>query len=280
MQILCLFIFNNNKKIKMKTLVKNYFYFLGLIILLNACSMAKNIPYFKNLESSSDNIAVNQHEARICNDDLLTITVSAEDPLAVSPFNLPIVSYSAPGSESLYTSPVMQPYLVDINGEITFPVLGKIKVGGLKKSEAVELIKEKLKPYLKDPIVVIQYRNFKITVLGEVTRPGSYTISNERISIIEALGLAGDMTVYGKRDNVLLIRESDNGKKEYVRINLNNTDILSSPYYYLQQNDVIYVEPNSTKVTAASNANLSLYLSTISTLASVATTIVAILNMK
>ena len=126
--------------------------------------------------------------------------------------------------------------------------------------------------------------NYKFTILGEVARPGSYTIKNERISILEALGMAGDLTIYGKRDNVLLIREKEGGQKEYVRINLNETEILSSPFFYLQQNDVIYVEPNKTRIntviSSAASTNAAIYLSTISSLASVATTIVAILNMK
>lgn len=247
---------------------------------LTSCKMAKDIPYFIGLESSNEEIGVIQNEAVIHNDDVLSITISTIDPVAVAPFNLPFVAYMSPGSETLNTSPVMQPYLVDVNGEITFPVVGKIKVAGLKKSEAQDLIRQKLEPYLKNPIVLIQFRNYKVTILGEVQRPGTYTISNERISILEALGLAGDLTIYGKRDNVLLIRESEGGKKEYVRINLNNTDILSSGYYYLQQNDVIYVEPNKTKVTSASAANVGLYLSTINALASAATVIISVINIS
>lgn len=250
------------------------------IILLSGCTMRKNIPYFKGLESSNDETAVVQNEAVIHNDDVLSIIVSALDPITVAPFNLPVVTYQSPGSEQLYSNQSLQPYLVDVNGEITFPVIGKIKVGGLKKSEAAELIKKKLEPYLKDPIVIIQFRNYKITVLGEVNRPGSYTISNERISILEALGMAGDLSIYGRRDNVLLIRETEGGKKEYVRINLNDTNILSSPYFYLQQNDVLYVQPNNTRVTAASSTNIGLYLSTISTLATTATVIISIINLS
>ena len=242
--------------------------------------MQKNTPYFQGLETSKDEMSVIQNEAVIHNDDVLTITVSALDPTAVAPFNLPIVSYASPGSEQIYSTPAMQPYLVDVNGEITFPILGQIKVGGLKKSEAAKLIKSLLEPYLKDPIVIIQFMNYKVTVLGAVNRPGSYKIPNERISMLEALGMAGDLTIYGRRDNVLLIREVAGGQKEYVRIDLTQTDILSSPYFYLQQNDVIYVQPNKTSVTKASSANIGIYLSTISTLATTATVIISILNMK
>lgn len=268
----------------MKKITKILLVFSFIIVLLNSCSMAKKVPYFKNLESSNEEIPVVQNEPIIHNDDMLSIVISAIDPLTVVPFNLPIISYSSPGEEKLSTTPVMQPYVVDVNGEINFPILGKLKIGGLKKSEVATLIKEKLQPYLKDPIVTIQFLNYKITILGEVSRPGTYTITNEHTSILQALGIAGDLTIYGRRDNVLLIREMEGGKKEYVRIDLNKTDILSSPFYYLQQNDIIYVEPNKTKVnnviSSSASTNAAIYLSTISSLASVATTIVAILNMK
>lgn len=268
----------------MKKTVKNILKLLVIIAMLSSCTMAKEIPYFKNLESTNGELPITQSEAYIHNNDILGITISAMDPMAVAPFNLPLVTYATPGEERISTTPALQPYIVDTNGEIKFPILGQIKIGGLKKSEAEALIKEKLKPYLKDPIVSIQFMNYRITILGEVSRPGTYTIKNERISLLEALGLAGDLTIYGRRDNVLLIRELDGGKKEYIRINLKDTDILSSPFYYLQQNDVIYVEPNKTRIntviSSAASTNAAIYLSTISSLASVATTIVAILNMK
>lgn len=268
----------------MKKVGKYILKLLVATILLSSCTMAKEIPYFKDLESSSGSLPIAQSEAYIHNNDILAINISAMDPMAVAPFNLPLVSYATPGDEKISTTPSLQPYIVDVNGEINFPILGKIKIGGLKKSEAELLIKEKLQPYLKDPIVSIQFLNYRITILGEVSRPGTYTIKNERISLLEALGLAGDLTIYGRRDNVLLIRELDGGEKEYVRINLKDTEILSSPFYYLQQNDIIYVEPNKTRVntviSSAASTNAAIYLSTISSLASVATTIVAILNMK
>lgn len=268
----------------MKQLSKKLFYFVAISFLLSSCSMAKKIPYFKDLESSKEEIPVVQNEPIIHNDDMLSIVVSAMDPITVAPFNLPIISYSSPGEEKLSTTPTMQPYVVDINGEINFPILGKIKIGGLKKSEAVALIKEKLQPYLKDPIITIQFLNYKITILGEVTRPGTYTISNEHTSILQALGIAGDLTIYGRRDNVLLIREKEGGKKEYIRMDLTQTDILSSPFYYLQQNDVIYVEPNKTRIntviSSAASTNAAIYLSTISSLASVATTIITVLTLN
>ena len=250
------------------------------LISLGSCSMRKKIPYFNGLEPTDSLVGATQHESRICPDDMLKIVVSALEPEAVAPFNLPVVAYASPNTSQIYQTPSFQPYLVDIDGYIEFPVLGRVKVGGLKKSEAIAMLQDQLKAYLKDPIVTIQFMNYKVTVLGEVLRPGSYTIGNERITLMEALGLAGDMTVYGRRDNVLLIRENSNGAKEFVRLNLTKSDILSSPYYYLQQNDVIYVEPGNMRYHQTVSSNATIYLSAVSTLASMATVIVAVINMN
>jgi polysaccharide biosynthesis/export protein len=246
-------------------------------LLLIGCSSQKEIAYFNGLNSNSAD-SINRkfykiHEARICPGDMLSITVTGLDPLAVAPFNLPLVSYATPGSDQLYSAPTLQSYLVDINGNINFPVIGTIKVAGLSKSQAIKYLNEQLSPYLKNAIVTIQFMNYKVTVLGEVLRPGQYAISNERITILDALGLAGDMTIYGKRNNVLITREN-NGKLEFVRLNLNSDEIFKSPYFYLQQNDVIYVEPNSVK--SIGSQNISLYLSAVSTLV---TTVAVILSI-
>lgn len=237
----------------------------------------KRLSYFNTLaHNGSDSVIRHElatHEARIVIGDMLLITVSGLDPLAVAPFNQPVVSYASPGSDQLYNTPSLQSYLVDVNGNITFPVLGDIKLAGLTKSEAVALLCDKLTPFLKNPIVTIKYLNYKITVLGEVARPGQYNIKNERVTILDALGMAGDMTPYGKRNTILITREN-NGKLEFARLNLNSEEVFNSPYYLLQQNDVIYVEPNN--VRAIASQNLSLYLSMITTLASLATVLVTL----
>ncbi len=245
-------------------------YFIAVLVVsvvFAGCVSQKDVAYFYNVNSgSADSINTKfytAHEARICSGDMLSITVTGLDPLAVAPFNLPLVSYATPGSDQLYAAPMLQSYLVDIKGNIDFPVLGQINLVGLTKSEAIKLISAKLTPYLKNAIVTIQFLNYKITVLGEVLRPGQYSINNERVTILDALGLAGDMTIYGKRNNVLITREN-NGKLEFVRLNLNTDEVFKSPYFYLQQNDVIYVEPN--KVKSIASQNVSLYLSAISTL--------------
>ena len=241
---------------------------------LTGCISQKEISYFKGVNSDSAAVINQQHrdkpETIITKGDVLLITVSALDPTAVAPFNLPLVVYSSPGTDKLYTSPTMQTYIVDTEGKINFPVLGSLKLSGLSKSEAISMINEKLLPYLKDPIVNINFLNYQITVLGEVNRPGKYTVSNEKINILEALGLAGDLTIYGVRKNVLIYREN-NGKVEFERINLNSSDVFKSPYFYLQQNDIVYVEPSKVKTT--SSQNIPLYLSTLSTLSAVTTTI-------
>lgn len=244
---------------------------------LSSCTSQKKLAYFNEVDASSAE-AINQsfnrlHEAKICIGDMLSITVSGLDPLAVAPFNLPLVSYAKPGSETIYGSPSLQAYLVDVDGNINFPILGEIKLVDLSKSEAITLIENKLSAYLKDPIVTMQFLNYKITVIGEVARPGQYTINNERVTLLDALGMAGDMTPYGKRGTVLITREN-NGKLEFARLDLNSDALFRSPYYYLQQNDVIYVEPNV--VRSIASQNIPLYLSGLSTLGTIITLIVTI----
>lgn len=164
--------------------------------------------------------------------------------------------------------------LVDTRGEIEVPKLGKIKAVGKTKAALALLLQKSLLAYLKDPVVIIRFMNYRVTVLGEVARPSTVAIQNERISILEALGMCGDLTIYGNRSNILLIHEN-NGVKELHRINLNNTSLFSSPYYYLQSNDVLYVEPNKAKAYSSTAtpvilpnilAGLSLILILISTL--------------
>ena len=253
--------------------------FVVMILALTGCATQKDVAYFNGLNSNSAD-SINKkfnkiHEARICAGDMLSITVTGLDPLAVAPFNLPLVSYATPGTDQLYSAPTLQSYLVDINGNINFPVIGTIQLVGLSKSQAIKLINDKLAPYLKNAIVTLQFLNYKVTVLGEVLRPGQYSISNERVTVLDALGLAGDMTIYGKRNNVLITREN-NGKLQFVRLNLNTDEVFRSPYYYLQQNDVIYVEPNSVKSVASQNT--ALYLSALSTFATLIAVIYAIVK--
>ena len=228
---------------KIKTLI-----FAFTIILLTSCkTTTNNITYFQDLDNQSavTGKAVN-YTPRIAPDDQLSITVSGMDPNAVATFNIPLASYLAPGETNVTSTPVLHTYLVNSHGEIDFPVLGKLQVGGMTRSELTDMMTKRISAYVKSPIVTIQIRNFKVSVLGEVNKPGTVNVPNERLSVLDALGMAGDLTIYGNSTNVLLIRDN-NGLKEYHRFDLTSAEMLTSPYYYLQQNDVLYVEPNKAR---------------------------------
>ena len=249
-----------------------YILILPIVISFTSCGSSKEIVYFQDEIIEKNDQIPTESELIYKPNDLLTIVVSGLDPEAVKPFNLPVIA----NNNSLIKAQgelKMQTYLVDLNGFIEFPVLGNIKLGGLSRSQATQLLKTKLEDYIKDPIVNIRLANFTVTVLGEVNNPGTFTVEDERISLIEAIGLAGDLTIYGKRENVFLIRE-DNGIKRFTKFDLTSIKVVNSPNYYLTQNDVIYIEPNKAKVRSSSyNQNNVIIISAVATLA----TIIAIL---
>jgi polysaccharide export outer membrane protein len=218
-------------------------------VTLASCTSYKNVPYMQDVETVNAAVQTQAaYDARIMPKDLLTITVSTTDPEASEPFNLTVQTAVSASSRSLTSQPMLQQYLVNNDGTVEFPILGSLQLGGLTKGEAEDMIREKLKPYLVEtPIVTVRMVNYKISVLGEVSRPGTFTISNEKINVLEALAQAGDMTVYGLRDNVRLIREDAEGKQHIYTLNLNDADIVLSPYYYMQQNDILYVQPIKAK---------------------------------
>lgn len=227
------------------------FVLLAMVILVGGCSSSKKVAYFQNIDTISLAASRGLYDARIMPKDMLTITVITTNPAASAPFNL-TVSNTVGTSGQLSTSGTgsLQGYLVDNEGNISFPVVGSLHVAGLTKTACEGLIKGKVKPYLADkenPIVTVRMASYRVTVTGEVNQPGVKPVSTEKMSIIEAIAQAGDLTIYGKRDNVLLIREDANGEKHAHRLNLNDANIINSPYYYLQQNDIVYVEPNSVK---------------------------------
>ena len=278
-----------NLRIMMRRLNKRNLWLLLLPFLLTACQSYKKVPYFQNVEVVNEAEQQEKlYDAKIMPKDLLTIVVSCTNPELAIPFNLTVASnagIAVSTSSYVTTQPVLQPYLVDNEGNINFPVLGELKLGGLTKREAEQLIIDKLKPYMKEtPIVTVRMVNYKISVIGEVTRPGTFTISNEKVNLLEALAMAGDMTVYGLRDNVKLIREDANGKQQIVTLDLNNAETILSPYYWLQQNDIVYVEPNKTKGNQSAinqNNSMSVWLTGVSILASIASLITTIiLNNK
>mgnify|MGYP000722377719 CR=1 FL=1 len=230
------------------------------IVVFSSCVSKKNIVYFQNDEIDQTKVS-NSYKTIIKPDDLLQITITALDVEAVRPFNLAAVTYSTSSNSAIGVAQ-QQSYLVDTNGEIEFPVLGKLQIGGLTREETIVFLKEKLDPYyIKNPNINIRISNYKITILGDVKMPGSYNVPNERITILEAIGLAGDLKISAQRNNLTVHREED-GRKVQYKVNLLSKNIFTSPVYYLQQNDVVYVEPNYASMqTASSNSNTSLFIS-------------------
>lgn len=246
------YIINNMKRIKLLL--------LSGLIAMASCTSYKKVPYMQNSAEVDAETIAELYDARIQPKDMLTITVSSEKPEAAIPFNLTIPtsmnSASASGSgRSLSSQPALQIYLVDNEGCIDFPVLGKLKIGGMTKGEVETMIKERIKSnFTTEPIVTVRMANYKVTVLGEVNAPGVHTIANEKVNVFEALAMSGDLTIFGVRDNVKLVRENSDGTKMIVPLNLNDANLIYSPYYYLQQNDILYVEPNKAK---ARNSDVS-----------------------
>jgi polysaccharide export outer membrane protein len=200
--------------------------------------------YLKTVQSE----VLSAYDVTIKPDDQLLITVNAPvmEQTQVAQFNLPSATYLSIGELSTTQSPTLQTYLVDQEGCINFPVVGKIRLAGLTRAQAMELITQKVSAYLPDPIINFQMISARVTMLGEISRVGAVGIRDGRLTILEAIGAAGDLTIYGDRRNVLLFREH-NGEMVYHRFDLTQADIFNSPYFYLQQNDVIYVVPNKTR---------------------------------
>jgi polysaccharide export outer membrane protein len=236
-------------------------------ILLISCANTKNVVYFNNIGSTEILSKFEEQQPVIQKNDILNVSISSLNPEASSLFNQPN-SETVTNSAMTIGSVRISGYLVDQDGNIQLPFIGNVKAQGLTKKQLKESITKTLvdKKLLLDPIVNIRYLNFKVTVLGEVQHPNVINVANEKITLLEALGLAGDLTIFGKRENVMILREEE-GKKIIHRVNLNSTDLLSSPYYYLRSNDIVYVEPNKEKVTSSqttSARNISLILSGLS----------------
>jgi polysaccharide export outer membrane protein len=243
--------------------MKNLILKISLVILflsLGSCVSKKDIIYFQNDEINQVKVS-NSYQTIIKPDDLLQIVITAQDKEAVEPFNLGMVNFAATSNNAMGIQQQLN-YLVDTKGEIDFPVLGQIKIGGLSRDELIQFLKNKLEPdYILNPNINVRITNYKVTVLGDVRTPGSYNIPNERITILEAIGLAGDLNISGQRSNVMVQRE-ENGKKIEYRVDLLSKELFTSPVYYLQQNDVVYVAPNYARIQSASaNSNTSLFIS-------------------
>ena len=277
-----LMIFNaiDMTKKKYKYLYRHALTLLSIVLLFSSCSV-KKFAYFQG----ADKIDLNQqsafYDARIMPKDQLDIKVYTISPEASAPFNMSTVSVTSAGQGTSATSGGgTQNYLVSNDGTIDFPVLGRIKVVGLTKEECESMILEKIRPYLaasEEPIVTVRQANYTITVLGEVGSPGTIQVSREKINIYEALAMAGDMTVYGHRDRVKLFRENADGTRELHMLDLSDANIMNSPYFYLQQNDMIYVEPSIVKKQQG-NILTSLIIPVTTSLVSFAALIIAVLK--
>lgn len=245
-------------------------------VLLTSCKTSINqSSYFQDLNSDNKAIALNTQQAvpeiKICPDDQLAILVTNIDSLAVAPFNMPA------NNQKMY-------YVVDNKGNIEFPVLGKLNVAGMTRTELIDMLTEKISKYVKDPIVNIQLKNFQIAVLGEVKKPGYMPVTNERITVLDALAMANDMTIYGNRKNVTVIRDT-NGKKEYHTFDLTSSECFSSPFFYLKQNDVVYVEPNqyrrnSSRYSETAQYHISVASTFVSGFSVIASLLIALLLKK
>ena len=230
-----------------------------------SCSTVKDIAYFQN-KVVNEPEAIDKHAGIVIQaKDMLSIVVSSRNPELVAMFNLPVVSYQA-GSEVVSTgyNQRLMGYVVDNEGNIDFPVLGPIKVAGLTRWELSELIKNKLlnDGLLTDAVVTVEFMNFKVSVIGEVNSPGTYSLQNDKVTILQAISLARDLTIFGQRENVCVIRERE-GERVIYEINLCDVSMFNSPAYYLQQNDVVYVQPSEVKARQSTTDDKALRITSI-----------------
>lgn len=256
---------------------------LTMILFMGSCTGSKEVAYFQNIDSLSLAASKGLYDARIMPKDMLTITVSGvSNPEVVRHYNLSVGATMGISGNLSQGAGTMQGYLVDNDGYINFPRIGRLHVAGKTKGECEKMIHDKILFDLaegEDPIVTVRMSSYRVTVIGEVGRPTVVPVSTEKMSIIEALASAGDLSIYGKRTNVLLIREDATGQKHHVRLNLNDGNLFNSPYYYLQQNDIIYVEPNRVKAkNSAIGQSTTIWFSFIGIITSVTSLLVNILR--
>ena len=247
--------------------MNNFRKFLLFIVIISvaSCASRKDLAYLQNADSMKNLESFYSFEPTLKVDDLLSIIVSAETPEVTIPFNLPQIqgNYQINNNQN-----GIKTYLIDAEGFIDFPVVGSIQLAGLTRRQAVDKLTEAVAIYIINPSINLRILNYKVSVIGEVIRPGNYPIQSERITLLEALSMAGDLTIYGKRDNILIIREAE-GKKSFNRVDITSADFINSPYYYLTQNDQIVVEPNKARMNASVvGPNITLFISALSVLVS------------
>lgn len=248
--------------------------FAAATLLLAACGSPKRIVYMQDVVTGPEVPIGSSFEIRIQPDDMLGITVNSQDPELALPFNMPVVAYQAGRAEQLSSVQQLQGHLVDSEGNINFPILGKIAVVGMTRRELTNLLEKQIRDgnYISDPVVTIKFLNFKVSVMGEVARPGAFPVESDRITVLEALSQAGDLTIYGRRDRVIVVRE-EGDKRQFTCLDLRRVDLFESPCYYLQQNDVVYVEPNKRKAEQSGinqNNTLGVWVSVLSLLTTAA----------
>lgn len=230
------------------------------VFLISSCS-SQRMVYFNDLPDTAEFewMAAEFTQPVIQQDDILSIDIQTVDPTNAAAVNqgTTMQLIGASSGQNIGNQQVTG-FLVDRKGMVSIPMFGEIEVAGLTTQQAREVITEKVAVYYKEPTVQVRFANYKITVLGEVAKPATYTVPNEKVTLLDALGMAGDLTIYGKRDNVLLIREAD-GAKEFIRFDLNSARMFESPYFYLKQNDVIYVEPGKGRAASAENPRWQFY---------------------
>lgn len=233
-----------HRYMKLRTL-----FIVSAAVLLSSCASVKDIAYFQN-KSIDHPEKIDKHAGIIIQPkDQLSIVVSSKNPELVAMFNLPVVSYQAGSEFETGTSQQrLMGYVVDNNGQIEFPVLGTLDVAGLTRWELSEKITKMLidQKLLSDAVVIVEFLNFKVSVIGEVAAPGTYGIQGDKVTVLQAISMARDLTIFGERENVTVIRERD-GERVFYEINLCDVNLFKSPAYYLQQNDIVYVQPNKNK---------------------------------
>lgn len=261
----------------MRKIMLKWMFLLFLVLGLAGCKAPEKVLYLQDLNQSLEQALIQTGGIKIQKDDLLQINILANNPEVAKPFNL-MAQISGMGTSS--SNPEQTAYLVDASGNIDIPVLGRMTVEGLTTEEVKNIISKQLqeKNLIKDPVITVRILNFKVSVLGEVKSPGVVDVKGERITILEALSKAGDLTIQGRRDHVAVIREVD-GKRTVNYLDLKSKDIFESPYYYLKQNDVVYVEPNNGRTAQYRNNqvnNVGVWLSVLSSMMSVITLIVTL----
>jgi polysaccharide export outer membrane protein len=225
-------------------------------IFLFSCVSRKKMVYYRNIESMNNKEMTNSYEIKIQPDDLLMIIVSCDDPEIAKPFN--IGAYNSMQTSSS-NQQLGSTYLVDVNGAIDFPVLGKLTIGGMTRTQVMKMLNEKISLYIKKPLITLTIKNYKVTVQGEVVSPGIYSFDSERFTLVDALIKAGDLKIQAKRKNILIIRQTD-GVITYNRVDITKADFINSPFYYLRQNDMVYVQPNRLVLQGAARSRETTFL--------------------